>query len=552
MSAPAIDIELTRTRAHALAWRWPFVSAVIALIGHTLLWHPDWVLGKDSDVYLGVARSLLRGEGFMFNGNPAIMVQPLYPALLALGFWLGFDLGDLKLLNVACYMGYAALWTAILTRWTTPRAACFIAALASLLSPVTFISSLFFTDALFAMLAAATLLLAMQIAEGKPVANRFAFMLLLLGLAHASRAAGLIWMIVPATTLLSNGRWRRRLNWLLPIGTIVFVIALHLTINSVMKHYMPPVDPKLDNFLGRRYEIINDPTGHTTFFDRALRPGKWVATLLIEPLARNRPYSWPSTIAGTIFGGFCAYFMIVRARLGDWVLLGAAAYGYAICLNWTNVIGRYWFPIAPLVMISGWLGWQRVIEHMRCGGVICIPCNMRAIGVVALIGMMVVNLFSYVLEIRVSRSPNPLTRHDGGANVALVQIADMLRDKKDGVAISHTRINRNRSLQTLNFLRAFHLLIDRPVYVPQMEMDHFPDRSLADWMIANKLRYYVFQPETHITFYDRGKMFDPRDDNKFDMDWRLYEIDKKRRKLVRIPITAPPRRVAQLPGLQRR
>lgn len=54
----------------------------------------------DSAAYIYAAQSLLRGEGFQYFGYPSPFIQwpPLYPALLALGEWLGFTAGSASIL----------------------------------------------------------------------------------------------------------------------------------------------------------------------------------------------------------------------------------------------------------------------------------------------------------------------------------------------------------------------------------------------------------------------------------------------------------------------
>lgn len=554
MSAPAVEIKRATIRSADLAWRWPIVTGLVTLSAHLILWHPYWVRGGDSDLYLAVARSIAQGKGFVFNGNPAILIQPFWPAILAGGFDLGFDIGQMKWLTIASIVFYAIIWSSILTRWMPRPAACAIASISALLSPLTTISTQFFTDPPFAALCAGMVLLSLQIIEGRRAGWRYALIALLLALAESIRAACLIWAIVPAIILLGHDRWRSPSRWIFPVFCLVFVVSLHFGINKVMASNAPPIDPRFDTFLCKPYGLVSefedDEPLLKTLLTRAILPGQWIATLLIEPVARS---GWNikllATIAGTTFGGFCAYYMVIRSRKGDWVWLGAAAYGYAICLNWPNVIGRYWLPIAPLVIASGWLGWREVKEIAHRHRAFRFGKALNGLGVIGLAGILLVNLGSFLVEARVARASDPLATHEGGAYVSLLNIANMLRDSDENIAISHYRINRGKKIWTLGHLRAFNLLIDKPIFIPPQAMDHNPDRSMADWMIANKIHYYVYQPDLNIRFHQRGAIFDSSDDDDFDMEWRLYRLDAKKRRLIRMKVVDSPARVTQLPGL---
>jgi len=90
------------------------VIAVLYLGGVTNLWRP----GPDSALYMSLGRSLARGEGYVFNGQPHAHVAPGLPLILA-GLRLAFGPEAIwapNLLMVLCGLGGLALVYATLGR----------------------------------------------------------------------------------------------------------------------------------------------------------------------------------------------------------------------------------------------------------------------------------------------------------------------------------------------------------------------------------------------------------------------------------------------------
>ena len=114
MSSPKI---LKVGHAHRLSAFLPVVLAVIGIVLVLLRNHPYGPgLHFDAVNYIGVARNLLAGEGWIeFHGNPYVVNPPAYPTLLALFGWLsGFGpraiAGPLNALLFGLTVFVAARW----------------------------------------------------------------------------------------------------------------------------------------------------------------------------------------------------------------------------------------------------------------------------------------------------------------------------------------------------------------------------------------------------------------------------------------------------------
>src|SRR4051794_9624583 len=80
---PSPDPVLASPAQRSRTTMWAGLAvAVTILVAYGLLQNPYWVCGGDSEVYTCIARSLVQGKGFVFNGQPVAMVPPGWPLLL--------------------------------------------------------------------------------------------------------------------------------------------------------------------------------------------------------------------------------------------------------------------------------------------------------------------------------------------------------------------------------------------------------------------------------------------------------------------------------------
>jgi len=126
--------------------------SLVALL-YAILQNHFWVRHGDSELFLSIARSLVRGEGFRFCGQPVAIVPPGWPLVIAGAMKLSSQLFWLKLIPMSCMLGFFAVSFAVLNRYTSPAVAAFCILITASLEPVFSLSYLFFSDPLFALVA---------------------------------------------------------------------------------------------------------------------------------------------------------------------------------------------------------------------------------------------------------------------------------------------------------------------------------------------------------------------------------------------------------------
>ena len=110
--------------------------ALLLLVIYALLQNPYWVRFGDSELFISTARSLARGEGFRFNGQPLGIAPPGWPLVLAGALKLTTRLLWLKLIPMASVLGFLWLGYVLLRRFTTPLIAALCILTTARLAPV--------------------------------------------------------------------------------------------------------------------------------------------------------------------------------------------------------------------------------------------------------------------------------------------------------------------------------------------------------------------------------------------------------------------------------
>jgi hypothetical protein len=196
----------------AEAWKRRRVEALLAAIGLAAALaagvatsgHGPGVT-PDSVVYLSVAESLGRGEGFLqFDGGPYLLWPPLYPALLALLSPVASPLAAARLLNLALLAAIVFLagnWT----RRVCGDAAGLVAALGVALSPAAAMACMVFSEPLFILLTLAALL-ALAGYRSRPRTRTLLAAALFTALAALTRYLGMSLILAGAILILARRR----------------------------------------------------------------------------------------------------------------------------------------------------------------------------------------------------------------------------------------------------------------------------------------------------------------------------------------------------------
>jgi len=204
-----------------------------AVGGIALLLSTPWGLGlsPDSAVYIGAARSLVRGQGFSLpirsgEFTPVVHYPPLYSAVLAsIGLagpdplesarWLNALLfsANIFLVGWVAFAGTASFWLSVSASF------CMITAF-----PIIQVHSMAWSEPLFILLELCGLLFLMSYIRRKRYLN-LAVAALAIGLSTLTRYAGIAFIVsgIAALLLLNDERWKKRF---LDTATFLAISAL--------------------------------------------------------------------------------------------------------------------------------------------------------------------------------------------------------------------------------------------------------------------------------------------------------------------------------------
>src|SRR5688572_15657101 len=196
------------------------VSSLILLYG--LLQNPYWVPAGDSELYTAAARNMARGDGYTFNGQPIAIIPPGWSWMMSMVMRVTPYFLPLKLLAMTCMIGSLLCGYWIVRRFVSPIQALCVILLTAILSHVYQATYWLISESAFCLATSASILIALQIAEGKKQLWRVLVLLLLCAAAVTIRWAGLINMILIVAVLLDK-QWRPRLTttWVLSLLVIV-------------------------------------------------------------------------------------------------------------------------------------------------------------------------------------------------------------------------------------------------------------------------------------------------------------------------------------------
>ena len=97
-----------------------FILAALYALGQNGQWMPS---GSDGAYYLGTARSLAIGNGYLWAGEPVVMVPPGWPLFIAAVLRVSTSFLVLNLVQLLLLVGAAVMWYRVLRRLTTSTVA---------------------------------------------------------------------------------------------------------------------------------------------------------------------------------------------------------------------------------------------------------------------------------------------------------------------------------------------------------------------------------------------------------------------------------------------
>lgn len=503
------------------------IIAALLLGVYWLLHNPYWVRGGDSEVYLCLGRSLASGKGYRFSGQPVALVPPGWPMVLAAAMKVSASFAWLKLLPMlAMTSGLVMMFLAMRRLTTTPRATL-ATLLAALLPPVFQLTYWFHAESLFCLITGSSLLLAVQISQGRRQHWRLVALVLLCGLSVTVRWAGVLFWPVLAGALL-HGQFRPRLDrrWIAAGLSGAVALAVFVALRLIMHVSPDQIDPRYDASLSISYELVNEPTDMQEYASRLAAGGGWFAKLLWSAVMLL-PWKNVRTVAESFGWLILLLFMtaVIRGMFTrQWLWLGVAVYFAALWINWPQPIGRYLVPLAPLLIlgalqgaavIAGWFGAalsQPVFVGMAATlvGLIFFP-----------------NFVFYLIDVWVMRSPNFAARFEGGIDQELLAAADFLRQRgvDDGqVATSRSFATHSSQRFTSMWNRSAIFLLNRSVIPVPAPLSTPPDPQTIQWLEDQGVRYYLYLPPVPLFWHYRMLSHNGVPIFRSEACWQLYEI----------------------------
>ncbi|MEM6313241.1 MAG: hypothetical protein AAF743_04095, partial [Planctomycetota bacterium] len=167
--APTPEQAETPTRAPAdgrtngRTWPWLLLTVTVCATLFALLHNPYWSPGGDSEVYTAVARSIVQGNGYQFNGAPYALSPPGWPVVLAGFMQVSPTFAFLKAMQIAMMVGALGLFFQIGTRLAPPPMVALAVCLAALLHPLYQLTFLLHSEPLFMLLSTGAILAALRV-----------------------------------------------------------------------------------------------------------------------------------------------------------------------------------------------------------------------------------------------------------------------------------------------------------------------------------------------------------------------------------------------------
>ncbi|MEL7237477.1 MAG: hypothetical protein AAGK78_01340, partial [Planctomycetota bacterium] len=563
--------------------RYPWRATWWLTLGISLLYlvplTPLWTPGGDSEFFVSAARSIVRGEGYRFNGGPVAIAPPAWPLLLAGVFQISPTFLAAKLVNILCLAGAWLLAHRVLLRLMPTRIATTAVLLSAILNVAYPLTFWLHSDPLFCLVAWTACLSAVRLAEDAGRRVDWAVLLLASALLPVVRYAALIQMGITMALLLGgwNRHRKRTIAAVLAVGVATAAsfkateVGLAWHASSLQVATQPdewPATPTLAESQTASVLSNGPATERSWLADRTLRvaqASRWPAWLLVYPMRFASAIAlaaWIPLVVGLVVMAAIA----TATRWRQWQLTvwpAVLIYILLLAFVWPLPNARYLVPVAPLVIGGVLLGLQR-LEPRRFAK----PLTLFFVGVVGTI-----NAGMYVVDVVVQRIPNYYAHYEGGQVASLIAACDYMNEVGVGdreVAISE----RYDNLGAMRFLKTSSrqavLLLDREVIivpdvysfppgeVPEKtrQLARVNDGGFRPWAAGKGFRWYLYQQPVrpwrlwHFEVPAWLQNAVARDDDDAPArtnGWKLWSSDDG----FEVPIELPDRRarITRVPGL---
>jgi len=538
--------------APAVARRRPVAYTVLGcaavLAAYVLLVNRYWHFMPDSAVYLGLGRSLARGEGYVYNGVP----HAKYPGGMGylLGALLTVSRRFLWLNAVQCAIllgGLAALYVAL--RQLTDHAAAFTLMLltATLFWVQEYATSLL-SEAPFLLLSNAAVLMTLVFCRRRGSRLRAVLLAGIIGALAAAfwfRILSCLWAGPIGLALLFGDRGEDRFR-----GRLVNAAILGVAVLVMMGLYFawtrrprPPALPATPQRVAATPYALPKLQGAGAVTRRAMGAIRWPTDILCAPWEAGARLLLPDWLVSGVGALVFVVLMLGCCRLWrEGAVLPAAWLAFLIPLaafgpEYRPTLGRYAVPVAPFILISFLVGLRATGEFLRNRGV-CLVTGRRLV-TVGLAALLVPNLLLLAGDIYVARRADFYAVFRGGAYQRLFSINKWLYEREaDGLAAGN--------LTTPAVVPAMTSLTTRrmPKTLQPGQTD-FQER-VRRFARENGTPYVVIRDSTQpwpVWHLPAGTFGRPRPTRPY---WRLWEYRAEGDRLVEIdvpPVTDWPVRV---------
>lgn len=404
--APALPADTATPRRQWLGMLWTLLGLLL-LFG--LLQNPYWIPSGDSEFYIAIARDMVRGLGYQWNGQAVAMSPPGWPLVMAAVMKISPYFLPLKLLTMTCMTAalLCAYW--IVVRFVSPEKAAFIILMTATLTYVYQSTFWLISEGLFCLVSTAALLIAFQIRDGKAQWWRIALMILFSAAAVSVRWAGVLGAIPIVAALIDrqafprfNRRWFDEIaarlvfdrRWSSAVLTCAFTAVAFFGLRELTKPrpvgeggpvaIVAPTDedtgetgiatqpttaeiastqPDLSTppFTGmdqqgtKSYRLLTETTSGKGYDDRFLGWGRWFSWLYWQPFRAAAGSALIENLAN-IVGWMVILLLVVTAWNGvrerRWIWPAILVYTGGLAMLWPVANARYLVPIAFLITLG--------------------------------------------------------------------------------------------------------------------------------------------------------------------------------------------------------
>ncbi len=479
----------------------------------------QWLPGGGDDAfYLTIARNLGQGKGFVWDGAPVTLVPPGWPAVLAAAMRLSRSFWVLNLMLMFLCLGAACTWYWLIRHFASPTRAFAVVLIAGVLFEWHRFSFMHYSEALFYLLVAAALLVAVQVGQGRPSTWRVALLAALCAAMVAVRYAGLLLMPV-VVGAAAAGQLRPKLNrqWAAVVLASAVAVGAFVGIRRAVQARAAVAMAEAADAVQRQKidETVHFDSkinrgmlskGPVSYLRRASLTGHWMSLLFWPPAVvsrTSRPLHVSVNVLGWLLVALYALSVPTALKQRQWIWPAGLLYVLLLPVLWGRPVARYYAPLAPLLLLGVWRGMEALggprqlsLASLRLGAprqAVRIAAGFLLASVVACNGAILAS------SVWVARSGDFRDLCLAGEYREVLQVAEYLAGRTDGeakLAVSAKYEDLNRTSAGFWVYRTLLFLTDRDVQMaPEKIARGGQEAAVLAWAEKAGARYVLTRAE---------------------------------------------------------